>query len=258
MGAPFPYKKLLQNKAVNLFALKLSTLLSTFFVPRPARARGCVFAPARADDLPRVDTWRARWLFLAMRHIFAAFLLATAASVPSAAQVFNTDTPHARRFADFLLENPVSVPIYGDFFSLSEPIFLSRSGAIITSVGNVHAGVNASDLVYDVIINWAGTEFSISICQEYMFQFDFLATSVVVAGEHGFGGIFGLQDYANNQCGDTSTNNAIKAWEPPSNFILIGLKGLMDDLNLNEVGTSLIKQLPNLSNEQKRLLAPSS
>lgn len=104
----------------------------------------------------------------------------------------NADIPfgntYAAAFVTFIGEKPVQAFLMDEFFMLDAPIIRPKSGAVITTMGNVAIDNRVLADKYDVIIEWAGSEFVATFCQGYYPQYEFLSNRLVLGADQGFVG----------------------------------------------------------------------
>lgn len=175
-----------------------------------------------------------------------SFLSVVYASAPTLAQNFLAETIHSRNFRAYAAGHELTTPNYSDFFAFENPLELRSVGAVISAAGNLIAYDDQPAIQYDIIINWGGFEFPATICQYYIHNIDYLATSIVVSSGIGFGGINDLEKYAQSSCEPDGETNAVPSWRPPAVFQSMGLAGLLQELDRRYIGRQLLNNVPNL------------
>ena len=158
------------------------------------------------------------------------------------------NTKHSRAFAGYISDSSHTAYDEKIFTPLDNPILFAKSGASIGSISQL--SVTGQKHTYDILVNWAGYTFPVTICMQYYKQFDFTATRASFGEGFGFGGFKKLNKFGTHSCGDT--RNYAGEWEVSDDATRIGLKAFLADLNTN--GRKLIAQNPLITRDRKSKL----
>jgi hypothetical protein len=156
------------------------------------------------------------------------------------------DTDNSKAFSNYLRSHPLQNTDVLGFTTLTTPVLFQRSGASVVGIANPRFEGNGG--AYDLLIEWAGHEMTLSVCVDYYRQFDFTGTRVDFSGKYGFAGIESLNSFGTNGCRLTG-GGAVGAWEIDDSAAEIGLKAFLEDLQEN--GRGLISILPGLSEPER-------
>ena len=159
------------------------------------------------------------------------------------------ETSSSKKFKKYLKNKSLKNFNLGEFQNINEPIFLSKSGASILAYNYISHGENWID--YDILVEWDGLEFPISMCLEYYSQFNFAANRASLVDRFGFAGLNELSIHGFHVC--RGKNGYIGGWEIKDPIKEIGIDTLLEDLNFNVL--PIIANIPQLSlDERKKLL----
>lgn len=158
------------------------------------------------------------------------------------------NTKHSRAFAGYISDSSHTAYDEKIFTPLDNPILFAKSGASIGGISQL--SVTGQKHTYDILVNWAGYTFPVTICMQYYKQFDFTATRASFGEGFGFGGFKKLNKFGTHSCGDT--RNYAGEWEVSDDATRIGLKAFLADLNTN--GRKLIAQNPLITQDRKSKL----
>ena len=159
------------------------------------------------------------------------------------------ETSSSKKFKKYLKNKSLKNFNLGEFQNINEPIFLSKSGASILAYNYISHGENWID--YDILVEWDGLEFPISMCLEYYSQFNFAANRASLVDRFGFAGLNELSIHGFHVC--RGKNGYIGGWEIKDPIKKIGIDTLLEDLNFNVL--PIIANIPQLSfDERKKLL----
>ena len=159
------------------------------------------------------------------------------------------ETSSSKKFKKYLKNKSLKNFNLGEFQNINEPIFLSKSGVSILAYNYISHGENWID--YDILVEWDGLEFPISMCLEYYSQFNFAANRASLVDRFGFAGLSELSIHGFHVC--RGKNGYIGGWEIKDPIKEIGIDTLLEDLNVNVL--PIIANIPQLSlDERKKLL----
>ena len=159
------------------------------------------------------------------------------------------ETSSSKKFKKYLKNKSLKDFNLVEFQNINEPIFLSKSGASILAYNYISHGENWID--YDILVEWDGLEFPISMCLEYYSQFNFAANRASLVDRFGFAGLNELSIHGFHVC--RGKNGYIGGWEIKDPIKKIGIDTLLEDLNFNVL--PIIANIPQLSfDERKKLL----
>ena len=171
------------------------------------------------------------------------------AATPKVATGKARETKASKAFQSFLNgQLPLTVDP-SKFDLLDQPVAFSRSGASVLGFQNPRFQGNGG--AYDMLVEWGGHTFAVSVCVDYFDEFNFTGTRIRFNGPYGFGGIGALSRFATNGCNLTG-RGAIGAWEVDDAAAQIGLKQFLEDLQEN--GRPFIGLQPGLSLDERTQL----
>jgi len=158
-------------------------------------------------------------------------------------------TESSKKFKKFLKGKKLEDFNLDGFKNIDEPIFLKRSGASLLAYKYIKHGDDWID--YDILVEWDGIKFPISMCLEYYSKFNFPANRASLVDRYKFGGLDETSIRSFHYCrGNSGYMGGWDITEP--SIIEIGIDTLLKDLNF-EV-RPILANIPQLSDDQKREL----
>ena len=158
-------------------------------------------------------------------------------------------TKSSKKFKKFLNDKKLEDFDLNEFENIDRPILLNRSGASLLAYKYIKHGEDWID--YDILVEWDGIKFPISMCLEYYSQFNFAANRVSLVDRYKFAGLDELSIHGFHFC--RGKNGYIGGWEIKDPIKEIGIDTLLEDLNVNVL--PIIANIPQLSlDERKKLL----
>ena len=158
-------------------------------------------------------------------------------------------TTSSKKFKKFLKGKELDNFDLDGFENIEEPIFLNKSGASILAFKYIDHGKDWID--YDILFEWDGLKFPVSMCLEYYPQYNFPANRASLMDRFGFAGLDELSVHGFHIC--RGKNGYIGGWEIKDPIKEIGIDTLLEDLNFKV--RPIIANIPQLSiNQRKELL----
>ena len=158
-------------------------------------------------------------------------------------------TESSKKFKKFLNNKKLEDFDLNGFENIDRPILLKRSGASLLAYKYIKHGDDWID--YDILVEWDGVKFPISMCLEYYSQFNFPANRASLVDRYKFAGLDETSIPSFQECRGES--GYIAGWDITEPTIIeIGIDTLLKDLNF-EV-RPILANIPQLSDDQKREL----
>ena len=157
-------------------------------------------------------------------------------------------TASSKKFKKFLKGKKLDNFDLDGFENIKEPIFLNKSGASILAYKYIDHGKDWID--YDILFEWDGLKFPVSMCLEYYPQYNFPANRASLVDRFGFAGLDELSVHGFHIC--RGKNGYIGGWEIKDPIKEIGIDTLLEDLNFKV--RPIIANIPQLSLDQRKEL----
>ena len=157
-------------------------------------------------------------------------------------------TKSSKKFKKFLSDKKLKDFDLNGFENIDEPLFLKRSGASLLAYKYIEHGENWID--YDILIEWDGIKFPISMCLEYYSEFNFAANRASLIDRHKFAGLGTASIPSYNAC--RGKRGYLGGWEIANPIKEIGIDTLLIDLNYEVM--PILANIPQLSFDQKKEL----
>ena len=158
-------------------------------------------------------------------------------------------TDSSKKFKKFIKDKKLEDFNLNGFENIDRPIFLKRSGASLVAYKYIKHGDDWID--YDILVEWDGVKFPISMCLEYYSQFNFPANRASLVDRYKFAGLDETSIPSFHHCrGNSGYMGGWDITEPT--IIEIGIDTLLKDLNF-EV-RPILANIPQLSDDQKKEL----
>ena len=157
-------------------------------------------------------------------------------------------TKSSKKFKKFLSDKKLKDFDLNGFQNIDEPLFLKRSGASLLAYKYIEHGENWID--YDILIEWDGIKFPISMCLEYYSEFNFAANRASLIDRHKFAGLGTASIPSYNAC--RGKRGYLGGWEIANPIKEIGIDTLLIDLNYEVM--PILANIPQLSFDQKKEL----
>ena len=157
-------------------------------------------------------------------------------------------TKSSKKFKKFLSDKKLKDFDLNGFENIDEPLFLKRSGASLLAYKYIEHGENWID--YDILIEWDGIKFPISMCLEYYSEFNFAANRASLVDRHKFAGLDTASIPSYNYC--RGKRGYLGGWEIKNPIKEIGIDTLLVDLNYEVM--PILANIPQLSFDQRKEL----
>jgi hypothetical protein len=157
-------------------------------------------------------------------------------------------TESSKKFKKFLSDKKLKDFDLNGFENIDEPLFLKRSGASLLAYKYIEHGENWID--YDILVEWDGLKFPISMCLEYYSEFNFAANRASLVDRHKFAGLDTASIPSYNYC--RGKRGYLGGWEIKNPIKEIGIDTLLVDLNYEVM--PILANIPQLSFDQRKEL----
>ena len=129
-------------------------------------------------------------------------------------------------------------------------ILMPKSGAVLLGVGEENLQDQGGR--FDLLVQWAGKQFSVAVCFEYYTEQKFAGFRVNFSQAQGFGGLDDLWKFGSAGC-RFEAGRAVAVWEVSEDAKDIGLWAFLDDLQAN--GLAILENFPGMTDDQRNELA---